>query len=112
MRGTFVELKVSHASGKGRHRGLGVKMLFEGLKQLSRVRDEVVRKLPGQGPKGTGKPRMYPKGRKGFKWLWISTMASCGEEIGRNTWAVELFRFEMVAWSGVGTKGMLRSRWN
>lgn len=31
MRGTFVALKVSNASGKSRHRGLDVKVLFEGL---------------------------------------------------------------------------------
>lgn len=41
--------------------------VFEGLKQVSRVRDDVVRKVPGQGHKGTGEPTMYPKGLKSFK---------------------------------------------
>lgn len=34
-------------------------LLFEGL-QVSRVRDEVVRNVPGQGHR-TGEPRLYPK---------------------------------------------------
>lgn len=75
---------MSHASGKRRHGGLGVKVLFEGLKQLSRGRDEVGRKVPGRATKGLRTKNVSPQRTEGFKWLGINTMASRGE-IGRNT---------------------------
>lgn len=34
--------------------------VLEGL-QVSRVREQVVRNVPGQGHRRTGEPRMYPK---------------------------------------------------
>lgn len=65
-RNMFVELKVSHASGKRRHGGLGVKVLFEGRKQLSRVRDEVGRKVPGRARKGLRTKNVSPQRTEGF----------------------------------------------
>lgn len=48
-------------------------VVLEGLKHVSRVRDKVVTKVPGQGHKGTGVSRMYPKGLKVFKQQWMTT---------------------------------------
>lgn len=53
-------------------------MLFEGLKQVSRGRDEVARKVPGQVQRETGEPRRLAGTRKlcvclGLRWwpdLW------------------------------------------
>lgn len=51
--------------------------MFQGLKQVSRVRDDVVRKVPGQGHKGTEKPTVYLKGLKSFKPQLVNICGEC-----------------------------------